>query len=67
MVLSGACKEDATRPLADLERRLDACVGPHRVSFSVGVTEYNRQRHSAFEELLAEADSRMYEQKRAAS
>jgi diguanylate cyclase (GGDEF)-like protein len=67
VVLSGACKEDVTRPLAELKTRLAACIGPHPVSFSVGVAEYDARRHHAFEELLAEADSRMYEEKRCAS
>jgi diguanylate cyclase (GGDEF)-like protein len=66
VVMSGASEDDARRPLGALSKRMAKCVGPHAVSFSVGVTTYDRHLHADFADLLGEADRKMYQQKREA-
>ena len=61
VLLSGATEKEARRPVNDLERKL--AKHPH-LSYSVGFAEYDPNRHEAAEDLVEEADARMYEHKR---
>jgi diguanylate cyclase (GGDEF)-like protein len=65
VMLSGAVAPDVERPLTTLKERLGDWVGPHSVTFSVGVVEFDHDRHHSLAEWLTEADRAMYSAKRA--
>ncbi len=64
VLLSGAREEEARRPLEELTARTAEAVAPHAVSFSVGITTLESEDRESFSALLAEADERMYADKR---
>lgn len=64
VLLSGSETTQVQRPLDALTGRLSQSIGPHKVTYSVGIAEYDPERQSSLAELIAEADGRMYEHKR---
>jgi diguanylate cyclase (GGDEF)-like protein/PAS domain S-box-containing protein len=64
------CDEQQGRQLVErIEQHLASIVAeeprPYRLSASFGLAVYDRQRHQAPEDLIADADARMYEAKHA--
>ncbi len=68
VLMTGATEDDAARPLSELSRRVESRNQLHdsspRMSYSVGVAAYDRERHQTIDDLIKEADARMYENKR---
>jgi diguanylate cyclase (GGDEF)-like protein len=64
VLLSGAAEPDVARPIRLLREVLTHPQGGAPITFSVGVATYDPERHGAMSELLEEADSTMYEDKR---
>ena len=65
VLVSGAASAQLDRPLGTLADRLGGWVSPHRVGFSVGIAEFDPEEKPTLAALIAEADGRMYEHKRA--
>jgi diguanylate cyclase (GGDEF)-like protein len=69
VLLSGTDEAQAKLPLRALQNQIDnaAALAPEkpRISFSAGVAQYDPAQHGSVDELLHQADLRMYEQKRA--
>jgi len=69
VLLSGTDEKMATRPLENLRLRLEdaarAAPGEPPIRFSAGAASYDPARHPTVEDLLHDADLRMYEAKRA--
>ncbi len=68
VLLSGAGKEDIERPLKALEAnvcaRNEKVDDNFRLCYSIGAAHFDPGEHRAVDELLREADARMYEHKR---
>jgi diguanylate cyclase (GGDEF)-like protein len=72
VLLSGTDELAAARPLENLRERLEAAAaaapeGEPPVRFSAGAASYDPKRHPAVDDLLHDADLRMYEVKRSRS
>jgi diguanylate cyclase (GGDEF)-like protein len=63
VLMSGTVEEQVRQSLHRLKCRLET-VGGGAIRFSAGIATFNAHRHSAIEDLLREADQRMYEIKR---
>ena len=68
-VLLTSPKEDNwTRALERLQQRVDLhnaeCERPYALTFSAGAVVFNAKRHASVDDLLRDADQRMYSQKR---
>jgi len=70
VILTDSSEHKAREVLERLETAVSVHNGLHkrgyRIAFSAGHVELERARHRSIEDLLAEADARMYTQKRAA-
>jgi diguanylate cyclase (GGDEF)-like protein len=64
VLLTSATTEDVERPLMLLEGRLKTRAGEPLVSFSVGIAEYDPDRHRSVQALVSDADLLMYDRKR---
>jgi len=68
VLLSGAEETHVDLLLQTLQKRLDADAaadaGNPRIQFSAGSAAYDPARHAGPEDLIGDADSRMYERKR---
>lgn len=55
-------------PLKRLQQRIDShnarCERPYPLAFSAGEISFDKKRHASVDDLLRDADQRMYEQKR---
>ncbi len=69
VLLTGTPAADVNRPLANLQRAVDFenTKNDYHIGYSVGTVSFEEGAHTTIHELLAEADSRMYERKRAKS
>jgi len=70
VLLSGTDETAAARPLDHLRERLEAVAaaapqGEPPIRFSAGAARYDPKRHPTVDDLLHDADLRMYEMKRA--
>jgi diguanylate cyclase (GGDEF)-like protein/PAS domain S-box-containing protein len=67
LILHSCAEAQANRLIARIEQRLAQSAmddgGPDRLSASFGVAVYDPDRHSTPDDLIAEADQRMYEAK----
>jgi diguanylate cyclase (GGDEF)-like protein len=67
VLLTDASPDSTARVLSRLQRALDARhLAENRgyeIRYSVGCVAYDRQRHASIDQLLAEADAQMYEDK----
>ncbi|XOV86682.1 MAG: GGDEF domain-containing protein [Pseudomonadota bacterium] len=67
VLLTGTPATDVNRPLANLQRAVDEenANNEYHIGYSVGTVSFEEGAHTTIHELLAEADRRMYERKRA--
>ena len=65
VLFTGSDKSEIERPLQNLQEDIKRTFKdkPYDVGYSVGIVDYAKDRHESIQELLAEADQRMYEQK----
>jgi len=64
VLLTSATTQDVERPVSLLEGRLRTREGEPLVSFSVGIAEYDPDRHRTVRALVHDADLLMYDRKR---
>ncbi len=68
VLLTGATEDQVKRPLAQLDaaiqQRNEAEDARFELAYSVGFVGYDRGRHASLEDLMREADRRMYARKR---
>lgn len=65
VLLSGADQDETGRPLAILGKRLEDGELGMTIGFSVGVASYDAEAHHSVWDLIEDADTRMYQHKRA--
>ena len=68
VLLSDPTDADPTCPLERLQERVDSHNAernrPYTLAFSAGAVPFNKKRHASIDDLLRDADERMYSQKR---
>ncbi len=68
VLLTNTNRQDLDRALCHLRQTVDRCNREDQrgydLAYSVGAVQFDTSRHASVEELLAEADALMYEQKR---
>jgi diguanylate cyclase (GGDEF)-like protein len=68
VLLTDPEEANSTRPLERLQERVDSHNAererPFTLAFSAGAVPFNKKRHTSVDDLLRDADERMYSQKR---
>lgn len=69
VLLTDPGEANSTRPLERLQERVDSYIAererPYPLTFSAGAVPFDKKRHTSVDDLLRDADERMYLQKRA--